>query len=264
MFSSYFFGQFVPKDNAALNYNQIMFEFPYVEDAKSYTLFLTYDSIAQPKSGDFIFKAKENLPIIFVKDLRLGKSYKWYVETTLKSGKINSTESYGTKLQKDEKMMETDAFQLQHDAQVVGNDRLLIFNNNDAQKDVTSKPLSVDIIELPNSLNKSLKVVWNFNLNFDTINSGRVFNYFPITKDLKQNIVILKKGQEKDSYKISIYGKEEELLSQTMTKELLGESKQVIPVKIKLEEGFVIEVKSPKSGKVKRLTYNTLTLSKSV
>src|SRR6202007_1610724 len=40
--------QFVPKDSAKLNYNQIMFEAPYNKDAKSYTFYVTYDSINNP------------------------------------------------------------------------------------------------------------------------------------------------------------------------------------------------------------------------
>mgnify|MGYP003464606773 CR=1 FL=1 len=92
MFSSDFFGQFIPKDNAALNYNQIMFEFPYVENAKCYTLFITYDSIISPTKKDFILKVKEKFPVTLVQGLKLGKQYKWYVETTLKSGKTTSSE----------------------------------------------------------------------------------------------------------------------------------------------------------------------------
>lgn len=92
LFSNTFFGQYVPEDRTAFNYNQIMFEFPYIEDAKGYTLFLTYDSITQPLAKDFVVKKKEKLPISLVKDLKLGKNYKWYVETTLKSGKTSSSE----------------------------------------------------------------------------------------------------------------------------------------------------------------------------
>jgi hypothetical protein len=79
--------QFAPKDNSKLNYNQIMFEFPYEENASVYTICITYDSILQPKEKDFIIKKQEKFPVSLIKDLRLGKNYKWYVETTLKSGK---------------------------------------------------------------------------------------------------------------------------------------------------------------------------------
>ncbi|MCD6065719.1 MAG: hypothetical protein K0S33_545 [Bacteroidetes bacterium] len=64
-----------------------MFEFPYEENASVYTIYITYDSILQPKEKDFIIKKQEKFPVSLIKDLRLGKNYKWYVETTLKSGK---------------------------------------------------------------------------------------------------------------------------------------------------------------------------------
>lgn len=79
------FGQFSPKDGAKLNYNQIYFEYPYNKDAKFYTIYITFDSIANPTAKDFIIKQHEKSPLLLIKNLTLGKKYKWFVETTLHS-----------------------------------------------------------------------------------------------------------------------------------------------------------------------------------
>lgn len=89
------FGQYLPKDGAKLNYNQIYFEYPYNNDAKFYTLYITYDSITNPTINDFIVKQQEKSPLLLVKNLKLGKKYKWFVETTLRNNeKIKSSYFY--------------------------------------------------------------------------------------------------------------------------------------------------------------------------
>lgn len=86
------FGQYLPKDSSKLNYNQIMFEAPFNKDAIEYSIYVTYDSIIKPTSEDFIITQQEKFPLFFVKNLTLGKKYKWFVETTLRSKeKIKST-----------------------------------------------------------------------------------------------------------------------------------------------------------------------------
>lgn len=83
--------QYLPKDDAKLNYNQIYFEYPYNENAKFYTVYITYDSIVNPTDKDFIVKQQEKSPLLLVKNLKLGKKYKWFIETTLRSNvKIKS------------------------------------------------------------------------------------------------------------------------------------------------------------------------------
>jgi len=83
--------QYLPKDDAKLNYNQIYFEYPFNKDAKFYMVYITYDSIANPTNKDFIVKKQEKSPLLLVKNLKLGKKYKWFVETTLRSNvKIKS------------------------------------------------------------------------------------------------------------------------------------------------------------------------------
>jgi len=88
-------GQYLPKDGAKLNYNQIYFEYPFNKDAKFYTVYITFDSIANPTNKDFIIKQQEKSPLLLVKNLKLGKKYKWFVETTLHSNeKVKSTYFY--------------------------------------------------------------------------------------------------------------------------------------------------------------------------
>ena len=85
-------GQYLPKDGAKLNYNQIYFEYPFNKDAKFYTVYITFDSIVNPTNKDFIVKQQEKSPLLLVKNLKLGKKYKWFVETTLRNNeKIKST-----------------------------------------------------------------------------------------------------------------------------------------------------------------------------
>ena len=89
--------QFLPKDDAKLNYNQIYFEYPYNENAVFYNIYLAIDS-SQAKS-DFknylINTYKDKTPAARIDELQFGKKYKWYVETNLKSGeKINSDIHY--------------------------------------------------------------------------------------------------------------------------------------------------------------------------
>jgi len=89
--------QFLPKDDAKLNYNQIYFEYPYNENAKFYKLFLAVDSSNNKTNfktclyNTFIDKT----PATRINELEFGKKYKWYIETNLKSGeKINSDIHY--------------------------------------------------------------------------------------------------------------------------------------------------------------------------
>ncbi len=88
--------QYLPKDDAKLNYNQIYFEYPYNVNAKLFKLILAYDS-SQLKN-DFnsysILTKTDRTPATLVKDLQFGKKYKWYIETTLKSGETLKSEAH--------------------------------------------------------------------------------------------------------------------------------------------------------------------------
>jgi hypothetical protein len=83
-------GQYLPKDGAKLNYNQIYFEYPYHPQASNYKLYLATDSV----SSKINFKTYiDNTPATRVSGLEFGQNYKWYVETTLKSGEKNYAEN---------------------------------------------------------------------------------------------------------------------------------------------------------------------------
>lgn len=69
-----------------------MFEGPFTQGAKSFTFFITYDSIKNPTKKDFLIKQKEKYPIALVNDLPLGKKYKWFLETKLNDGKVIKSE----------------------------------------------------------------------------------------------------------------------------------------------------------------------------
>lgn len=77
--------QYLPKDGAKLNYNQIYFEYPYIEDAVNYKLYLAEDT-TENKSDfkNLINVYTDATPALRVNNLSFGKNYKWYIETTTK------------------------------------------------------------------------------------------------------------------------------------------------------------------------------------
>jgi hypothetical protein len=84
-------GQYLPKDSSKLNYNQIMFEAPYNPKAKSYT----FNIIDASGSEQYlIVSKKEQFPITLIKDLEIGKSYKWSVSTELKNNTKENSKTY--------------------------------------------------------------------------------------------------------------------------------------------------------------------------
>lgn len=80
--------QYLPKDNSKLNYNQIMFEYPFHEKAKFHKVYLAYDSTEN--TSDFssfpVLTQIDKTPATRIANLKFGKKYKWYVETNLFNG----------------------------------------------------------------------------------------------------------------------------------------------------------------------------------
>ena len=70
------YAQYLPKDNSKLNYNQIMFEFAYNEDAISYTINISYDLQQSDTAKQFSLIKKTTMPVIRIDNLPLGKKYK--------------------------------------------------------------------------------------------------------------------------------------------------------------------------------------------
>lgn len=71
-----------------------MFEFPHVENAVSYTLLISYDSLQNDLNSNYLIKQKEKMPILRVSGLPLGKKYVWQIVTELKSGKTVVSEKH--------------------------------------------------------------------------------------------------------------------------------------------------------------------------
>jgi hypothetical protein len=85
------------------------------------------------------------------------------------TGKIVA--SYGEKLNKtDTTVITTDLFRLQHDATLPDGNTMMVLNNNDVAKRKTS---SVEIFTLPDAKNKTIKPIWSFKFDFDTLTTGR-------------------------------------------------------------------------------------------
>lgn len=81
--------QYLPKDGAKLNYNQIYFEFPSQKNIDSFTLHLAFDSSENKQDfKTFLIHIKSSKsPNIYIEGLKFGRKYKWYIETNLKSKK---------------------------------------------------------------------------------------------------------------------------------------------------------------------------------
>jgi hypothetical protein len=83
-------GQYLPKDGAKLNYNQIYFEFANNKNATNYKFYLAYDSVENKQ--DFttllIKTVISKTPHIKIESLKFGRKYKWYVETILKNHEV--------------------------------------------------------------------------------------------------------------------------------------------------------------------------------
>jgi hypothetical protein len=91
------YSQYLPKDGAKLNYNQIYFKFPANARAVSYKLFLALDSTQSKDDFDaFLIKSQSTkTPAAEITGLAFGKNYKWYVEETLADKKtVNSSIHY--------------------------------------------------------------------------------------------------------------------------------------------------------------------------
>jgi len=73
------FAQFLPKDSAKLNYNQIMFECPSVDDVEEYIFCVSFDSVEVKNEKHYLIKQKEKHPVANIKELPLGNKYKWRV-----------------------------------------------------------------------------------------------------------------------------------------------------------------------------------------
>lgn len=82
--------QYLPKDGAKLNYNQIYFECPKIKNVDSYRIYLAYDSSENKQDFmTYLIKSKtSNININKIDGLKFGKKYKWFVETLLKNKEI--------------------------------------------------------------------------------------------------------------------------------------------------------------------------------
>ena len=82
--------QFLPKDDAKLNYNQIYFETLSFKNAVSYSFFIAYDSIEIKENfSSYPFTTKiSKTPSVNIEGLKFGRKYKWCVETKLKNNKV--------------------------------------------------------------------------------------------------------------------------------------------------------------------------------
>lgn len=87
-------GQYLPKDAAKLNYNQIYFEYPNYKNAKFYKLHLAYDSAENKQDfTSFLIKTHTGKATFTKIDgLTFGRKYKWFVETTLKNNEVIKSE----------------------------------------------------------------------------------------------------------------------------------------------------------------------------
>ena len=83
-------GQYLPKDGAKLNYNQIYFESLPIKNAVAYTFHIAYDS-SENKEDFLTYSIKTQVsktPSINIEGLKFGRKYKWFVETKLKNKEI--------------------------------------------------------------------------------------------------------------------------------------------------------------------------------
>lgn len=64
-----------------------MFEYPYEASANFYTLYIFEDNNEEFQQQNYIVKKQTVFPIVLIKNLTLGKKYKWFVVTNLKGGK---------------------------------------------------------------------------------------------------------------------------------------------------------------------------------
>ncbi len=87
-------GQYLPKDAAKLNYNQIYFEYPINKNAKFYKLHLAYDSVENKQDfTSFLIKTQTGKATFTkIEGLKFGRKYKWLVETTLKNNEVVKSE----------------------------------------------------------------------------------------------------------------------------------------------------------------------------
>ncbi len=83
-------GQYLPKDEAKLNYNQIYFEYPSSKNVEVYKLHLAYDSSENKEDFATLLVKTQTSKTNSVKidGLKFGRKYKWYIETILKTKEI--------------------------------------------------------------------------------------------------------------------------------------------------------------------------------
>ena len=81
--------------------------------------------------------------------------------------------SYGKKLNDADTLVnETDIFRFPHNATILGNNDIMILNNNDSRN---GKISSVEIFKQPKTLNEKIESLWSFKFDFDSLNSGKSF-----------------------------------------------------------------------------------------
>lgn len=113
--------------------------------------------------------------------------------------------SYGTRLDGNDDIHETDLFKLQHDIQYLGNNDFLMFNNNDINN---GKISSVDIIHFPIDKKDSYRLKYSFPLNYDSYTNGKVEKMGGVKKLPNNNYLI----SEGSSNRISEISQNKEIL----------------------------------------------------
>ncbi len=123
----------------------------------------TQHGVADPHANSFTIDEKNNTIYLSFRDIsRIIK-----IDRTTK--KIIA--SYGIKLQDEDDVFETDLFRLQHDIQLLENNDMLIFNNNDIDN---GKISCIEIVHFPVSKKDSFQLKWKFDLNYDKESTGKV------------------------------------------------------------------------------------------
>jgi hypothetical protein len=135
--------------------------FPY--DYLISSMIQTENGIADPHANSFTIDEKNNAIYLSFRDISR------IIKIDKKTKKIIA--SYGVRLKDEDEVFETNLFRLQHDIQLLENNDMLIFNNNDIDKGKTS---CVEIVHFPISKKDSFQLKWKFDLNYDKESVGKV------------------------------------------------------------------------------------------
>ncbi|MDI1354195.1 MAG: aryl-sulfate sulfotransferase [bacterium] len=108
------------------------------------------------------------------------------VRVDKKSGKVDL--SYGEKYPSGEARIGNDLFRGQHDATITNRHTLLVFNNNNTQREGSGVS---SILELKENASKNEDLlVWKFDLNFDTLTNGKSTSAGNISELANGNLLV--------------------------------------------------------------------------